>query len=91
MTFEDIEGEIKHLKEELDTCERKLSKVFKESEEHLQQPFSDLMNSFVEQSRAEIAEQDQVLTECKKRWGVKYKQNLACYLAQNNNVKLATC
>ena len=67
MTFEDIEGEIKHLKEELDICERKLSKVFKESQEHLQQPFSDVMNSFVEQSRAEVAEQDQVLTECKKR------------------------
>ena len=66
MTFEDIEGEIKHLKEELDVCERKLSKV-KESQEHLQQPFSDVMNSFVEQSRAEVAEQDQVLTECKKR------------------------
>ena len=69
MTFEDIEADIANLRRQLDTCERKLSKVLKESEENLQQPFSDVMSSFLEQSRGEIAEQEQSLMECKKRCG----------------------
>lgn len=70
MTFEDIEADINNLRRQLDTCERKLSKVLKESEEKLQQPFSDVMSSFVEQSRGEIVEQDQALSECKKRCAI---------------------
>lgn len=67
VTFEDIEADINNLRRQLDTCERKMSKVVKESEEKLQQPFADVMNSFLEQSRGELTEQDQALVECKKR------------------------
>lgn len=67
VTFEDIEAEINSLRKQLDTCDRKLSKVLKESEETLQQPFSNVMSSFLERSREELSEQDQALTECKKR------------------------
>lgn len=70
MTFEDIEAEINTLRKQLDTCDRKLSKVLKQSEEKLQQPFSNVMSSFLEQSKQEITEQDQALMECKKRWAI---------------------
>lgn len=67
MTFEDIEVEINTLRKQLDTCDKKLSKVLKESEEKLQQPFGNVISSFLEQSQEEITELDQTLTECKKR------------------------
>lgn len=67
MTFEDIEAEINTVRKQLETCDRKLSKVLKESEEKLHQPFSDVMSSFLEQSQEEITELDQALIECKKR------------------------
>lgn len=67
VTFEDVESDINNLQRQLDTCERKVSKVMKESEEKLQQPFVDVMNSFLEQSRRELAEQAQALIECKNR------------------------
>lgn len=68
VTFEDVESDINNLQRQLDTCERKVSKVMKESEEKLQQPFVDVMNSFLEQSRRELAEQAQALIECKNRY-----------------------
>lgn len=68
LTFEDIEAEISSLKKQLDICNRKISKVVKESEETLHQPFSSIMSSFLEQSQGELSELDQALTECKKRY-----------------------
>lgn len=68
ITFEDIEVDVSSLKRQLDSCERKLSIVIKKSEEKLQQPFVDVMNSFLEDSRGELTEQDQALTECRRRY-----------------------
>lgn len=65
--FEDIEAEINSLRKQLDLCNKKLSKVMKESEESLQQPFSSIMSSFLEQSQGELSELEQALTECQKR------------------------
>lgn len=65
--FEDIEAEINSLRKQLDLCNKKLSKVMKESEESLQQPFSSIMSSFLEQSQGELSELEQALTECHKR------------------------
>ena len=67
MTFEDTEAEINTLRKQLDTCDRKVSKVIKESEEKLHHPFSDVMSSFLAKSQDEITALDQALTECKKR------------------------
>ena len=67
ITFEDIEVDVSSLKRQLDSCERKVSIVIKKSEEKLQQPFVDVMNSFLEDSRGELTEQDQALTECRRR------------------------
>lgn len=67
VTFEDTEAEINTLRKQLDLCDRKLSKVLKDSEEKLHQPFSDVMSSFLEKSKDEITALDQALTECKER------------------------
>lgn len=67
MTFEDIEAEINILRNQLDTCVKNLTKVLKESEEKRQQPFGNVISSFVEQSQEEVTEIDQTLKECKKR------------------------
>jgi len=68
VTFEDMEVDINNLRRQLDACEGKLSKVMKESEEKLQQPFIGVMNSFLEQSRGELTELDHALMECKKMY-----------------------
>lgn len=67
MTFEDIEAEVNILRNQLDTCDKNLTKVLKESEEKWQQPFGNVISSFVEQSQEEVTEIDQTLKECKKR------------------------
>lgn len=67
VTFEDMEDVICSLRGQLESCEKKLSKVMNGSIEDLKQPFVDVMYSFVEQSRRELSEQDQALEDCKKR------------------------
>jgi hypothetical protein len=44
-----------------------VSKVLKESEKHLQQPFKKIMKQFLDQSRGDLKEQFQALEECKKK------------------------
>lgn len=67
VTFEDMEDAIGSLRGQLESCERKLSKVMNGTTEDLKQPFVDVMYSFLEQSRRELSEQDQALEDCKKR------------------------
>ena len=68
VTFEDMEDAIGSLRRQLESCERKLSKVMNGTTEDLKQPFVDVMYSFLEQSRRELSEQDQALEDCKKRY-----------------------
>lgn len=67
VTFEDMEDAIGSLRRQLESCERKLSKVMNGTSEDLKQPFVGVMYSFLEQSRRELSEQDQALEDCKKR------------------------
>lgn len=73
VTFEDMEDAIGSLRGQLESCERKLSKVMNGTTEDLKQPFVDVMYSFLEQSRRELSEQDQALEDCKKRYTLLWK------------------
>ncbi|XP_050687757.1 uncharacterized protein LOC126981101 isoform X3 [Eriocheir sinensis] len=71
--FEDLEADLKELRNNLKVCENRAEKVIKKSDEKHLQPFKDRMTDFFVKANKEIAAEEKYLGECKTQFDLVMK------------------
>ncbi|EDO45866.1 predicted protein, partial [Nematostella vectensis] len=70
VSFDDVQADLRNIEKKIESCDVMVTRVLRESDANLVQPFKKIMNKFLVENRNELKEQIQALEDCQKRFSV---------------------